>query len=113
MTRSLEGDAYRTERILEEPRRKLPECDVFDARAQQTKTVFRIREQNYHLNPRQASMLRDIGTFRTVTANSLQKHVYQADVDRFRKDLRNLMNQRLLTLQHNPKGNDHYVSLNR
>jgi hypothetical protein len=58
-------------------------------------------------------MLRDIGTFRTVTADSLQKHVYQADADRFRKDLRNLKHQGLLTPHPDPTGQNLYISLSR
>jgi hypothetical protein len=58
-------------------------------------------------------MLRDIGTFRTITADSLQKHVYHGDADRFRKDLRNLTDQRLLAVHPDPRGKDRYVSLNR
>jgi hypothetical protein len=58
-------------------------------------------------------MLRDIGAFRTITADSLQKHVYLGDADRFRKDLRNLTDQRLLTVYPDPRGKDRYVSLNR
>jgi hypothetical protein len=58
-------------------------------------------------------MLRNIGTFRTVTADSLLKHVYHGDADRFRKDLHNLKDQRLLTPHANPTGQDRYVSLSR
>jgi hypothetical protein len=113
MTRSLEGDAYRTERNPEQRGEQVPERDGSDARTQESKTVYPFRGRNYRLNPRQAVMLRVIGTFRTVTADSLLKHVYHGDTDRFRKDLRNLTDQRLLTAQPDPRSQDRYVSLSR
>jgi hypothetical protein len=113
MTRSLEGDVYRTERHPETQGKQGPHRDASDARIQESKAVYQLRGQNYHLNPRQAAMLRDIGTFRTVSADSLLKHVYHGDADRFRKDLRNLADQRLLTRQPDPSGQDRYVSLSR
>ena len=113
MTRSLDGDTYRTERNVEERGKQVPEHDDSDARTQQRKTVYHLRGQNYHLSPRQAAMLQDIGTFRTVTADSLLKHVYDGDANRFRKDFRNLTDQRLATPHPDPTCKDLYVSLNK
>ncbi len=49
-------------------------------------------------------MLRDVGAFRTITAESLRKHLYQGDEERFKKDLSNLTDQRLVTVQPDSKG---------
>jgi hypothetical protein len=58
-------------------------------------------------------MLQDLGAFRTITAESLRKHVYRGDEERFRKDLRNLTDQRLVTVQADSKAKGSYVSLTR
>src|SRR5205807_6276450 len=71
------------------------------------------RGRNYHLNSNQAAMLRDVGAFRTITAESLRRHLYQGDAERFKKDLSNLTDQRLVTVQPDSKGKDRYVSLTR
>jgi len=113
MDRSLDGDTYRAERNQEERGDQVPERDASDARTKESKTVCHLRGHNYYLNPRQAALLREIGTFRTITAESLQKHVYQGDIHRFTNDLRNLANQRLLTLHPDPRSKDLYLSLNR
>jgi hypothetical protein len=113
MTRSLDGGTSRTERNQEERGERVPYLNCSDARTQESKTVYHLCGQNYHLSPRQEAILRDVGTFRTITADSLQKHVYHGDADRFRKDLRNLTDQRLLTVHADPRAKDRYVSLNR
>jgi hypothetical protein len=58
-------------------------------------------------------VLKDVGSFRTVTADSLRKHVYRGDDDRFRKDLRDIKDQGLVTIQSGSKGEDRYISLTR
>jgi hypothetical protein len=58
-------------------------------------------------------MLQDLGAFRTITANSLRKHLYDNDDERFRKDLRSLREQRLLTVQFGSRANGEYISLTR
>jgi hypothetical protein len=65
------------------------------------------------LNSNQASILRDVGAFRTITAESLRKHLYQGDAERFKKDLSNLTDQRLVTMQPDSNGRDRYISLTR
>jgi len=58
-------------------------------------------------------MLQDLGAFRTITANSLRKHLYDNDDERFRKDLRSLREQRLVTVQSVSRANGEYISLTR
>jgi hypothetical protein len=58
-------------------------------------------------------MLQDLGAFRTITANSLRRHLYDNDDERFRKDLRSLREQRLLTVQSGSRANGEYISLTR
>lgn len=113
MSRSLEDGSSRSERSQQEPGERVPQEGCTDARRQTTKTVYHFCGHNYHLSTQQAAMLRDIGAFRTITAESLQKHVYRGDEDRFTKDLRNLTDQRLVTVQPDSRGNDRYVSLTR
>jgi len=113
MGRSLNDDTLRPAEGHREAGERVPQQSHRDSRTQEGKTVYRVCGQNYHLSPRQSAMLRDIGTFRTVTAVSLQKHVYRGDEDRFRKDLRNLTDQRLVAVLPNPRGRDRYVSLTR
>lgn len=113
MGRSLNDDTLRSAEGHREAGERVPQQDRSDNRKQEAKTVYHLSGQNYHLSPRQSTMLRDIGTFRTITADSLQKHVYRGDEDRFRKDLRNLTDQRLVAVLPNPSGKDRYVSLTR
>lgn len=58
-------------------------------------------------------MLRDVGAFRTITAESLRQHLYQGNAERFKKDLSNLSDHRLVTVQPDSQGKDRYVSLTR
>jgi hypothetical protein len=113
MSRSLHEGSSRSERSQQEHAERLPQQGCSDARRQTNKTVYHFCGHNYHLSPQQAAMLRDIGAFRTITAESLQKHVYSGDEDRFSKDLRNLTDQRLVTVQPDSRGKDRYVSLTR
>jgi hypothetical protein len=113
MGRSLSDDTLRSGHGHREAGERVPHQDPSDNRKQEAKTVYHLCGQNYHLSPRQSAMLRDIGTFRTITADSLQKHVCRGDEDRFRKDLRNLTDQRLVAVLPNPRGKDRYVFLTR
>jgi hypothetical protein len=113
MGRSLSDDTLRSGQGHREAGERVPHQGPSDNRKQEAKTVYHLCGQNYHLSPRQSAMLRDIGTFRTITADSLQKHLYRGDEDRFRKDLRNLTDQRLVAVLPNPRGKDRYVSLTR
>jgi hypothetical protein len=112
MGRSLNDDTLRSAQGHRDAGERVPEPGRSD-RKQETKTVFHLCGQNYHLSPRQSAMLRDIGTFRTITGDSLQRHIYHGDEDRFRKDLRNLTDQRLVTVQPDPRSKNRYVSLTR
>jgi hypothetical protein len=58
-------------------------------------------------------MLQDLGAFRTITTNSLRKHLYDNNDERSRKDLRSLREQRLLTLQPGSRANGEYVTLTK
>jgi hypothetical protein len=84
-----------------------------DDREHNAKSIYQSRGQRYRLNSDQAKVLQDVGTFRTITANSLRKHLYDNNEDRFRKDIRSLSDQRLLTVQPGTKANGGYVSLTR
>jgi len=113
MSRSLDGGPSRSERSQQEPGERFSQQGCSDARRQESKTVYHFCGHNYHLSPRQAAILRDIGAFRTITADSLQRHVYRGDEDRFRKDLRNLTDQRLVTVRRDSRGKERYVCLTR
>ena len=82
-------------------------------REQNGKSIYELRGQRYRVNSNQAKVLQDVGAFRTVTANSLCNHLYGNNDDRFHKDLRNLAEQRLLSIQPRPRTNGGYVSLTR
>jgi hypothetical protein len=58
-------------------------------------------------------MLQDLGAFRTITANSLRKHLYDNNDERFRKDVRSLREQSLLTVQPGSRENGEYVALTK
>lgn len=82
-------------------------------REQDAKTIYQSRGQRYRLNSDQSTMLQDLGAFRTITANSLRKHLYNNNDERFRKDLRSLREQRLLTVQSGSRANGEYVALTK
>lgn len=84
-----------------------------DDREQDAKSIYQNREQRYRLNSDQAKVFQDVGVFRAITANSLCEHLYDNNNDRFRKDLRNLAEQRLLSIQSGSRENGGYVSLTR
>ena len=77
MRRSLDDDRLRAER---EPRWKtenaVPQQSRHNRASEQTRTAYELRGREYHLNSPQAAVLRDVGAFRTITTDSLQKHVY-------------------------------------
>jgi len=111
MGRSLHDDSLRSALGHGEVREKLPPRSQPDGRAEDGRTAYHVRGYSYRLNSSQSAMLQDLGAFRTITAESLQKHVYCGDEDRFRKDLRNLTDQRLVTVQPASKAKVSYVSL--
>jgi hypothetical protein len=82
-------------------------------RDQDSKSIYQSRGQRYRLNSDQSKMLQDLGAFRTITANSLRKHLYDNDDGRFRNDLRSLREQRLLTVQRGSRATGEYISLTR
>jgi DNA-binding MarR family transcriptional regulator len=54
-----------------------------------------------------------VGAFRTITADSLQRHLYQGDAERFKKNLSSLTDQRLVIVQPDSKSRGRYISLTR
>ena len=113
MSRSLDSSSSRADREQSQVSQKSIGRDRSEDRTQQNKTVYHFNSRNYHLNAKQETMLRDIGTFRTITAKSLQKHVYRNNKDNMEKDLRNLRDLKLVTVQRDTRGKDHYVSLTK
>ena len=113
MGRSLNDDTMRPAQCHGGSGCRVPQQSHRDNRAQDSRTAYHLRGQNYRLNSSQSVMLQDLGAFRTITAESLRKHVYRRDEERFRKDLRNLTDQRLVTVQPDSKAKSSYVSLTR
>src|SRR5215472_7898418 len=71
-------------------------------REQNGKSIYELRGERYRVNSNQAKVLQDVGAFRTVTENSLRKYLYDNNEDRVGKDLRNLAEQRLISIQPGP-----------
>jgi hypothetical protein len=113
MSRSLDRDGARSAQGQREAAERVPQQSQRDNRTQDGKSVYHLRGQNYRLDSGQSAMLQDLGAFRTITADSLRKHLYHGDEERFGKALRNLTDQRLVTVQPGSKGKDRYVSLTR
>src|SRR5258708_31851836 len=113
MGRSLHDDSLRPAQGHGGTGERVPQQSHRDNRAQDGRTAYHLRAKNYRLNSSQSAMLQDLGAFRTITAESLRKHVYRGDEERFRKDLRNLTDQRLVTVQPDRKAKGSYVSLTR
>jgi hypothetical protein len=113
MSRSLRDDSLRPTRGQGADGELVPGRNQRDSRAQHGRTAYPLRGRNYHLNSNQAAMLQDVGAFRTITADSLRRHLYQGDEERFKKDLTNLTDQRLVAVQQESKGKDRYISLTR
>jgi hypothetical protein len=113
MGRSLNDDTMRPAQCHGGSGGRVPQQSRRDTRAEDSRTAYYLRGQNYRLNSSQSAMLQDLGAFRTITSDSLRKHVYRGDQERFRKDLRNLTDQRLVTVQPDSKAKGSYVSLTR
>jgi hypothetical protein len=113
MGRALHDDSLRPTRGQGKAGERAPEQNQRNSRAQYGRTAYQLRGRNYHLSSNQAAILRDVGAFRTITAESLRRHLYQGDAERFKKDLSNLADQRLVTAQPDSKSRDRYVSLTR
>ena len=113
MGRSLNDDTMRSTDNHRDAGERVPQESHRDNLAQDSRTAYHLRGQNYRLNSSQSVMLQDLGAFRTITADSLRKHLYHDDEERFRKDLRNLTDQRLVTVQPDSKAKGSYVALTR
>jgi hypothetical protein len=113
MGRSLHDDSLRSTRSQEQTGERVPDQNQGHTRPHDSRAVYHHAARNYHLNSNQAAVLRDVGAFRTVTAESLRRHLYQGDAERFKRDLSNLTDQRLVTVQPGSQGKDRYVSLTR
>jgi hypothetical protein len=113
MHRSLDDDELRAERKLREGADGVSQQSRHNRVSEEGRTVYELRGREYHLNSTQSAVLRDVGAFRTITAESLQKHVYHGDKERFRKDLCNLTDQRLVEIHPESAGKSRYVSLTR
>lgn len=113
MGRSLDDNTPGLGRDRNELGDRAPQQTHRDQATRNDRTVYYLRGRNYHLNSSQTAMLRDVGTFRTVTAESLRRHLYQGDEKRFKKDLSNLTDQRLVAVLPDSKGKDRYISLTR
>jgi len=113
MGRSLHDDSLRPTQDRGTSTDASPRQISQEGREQDAKAIHQSRGQRYWLNSDQSRMLQDLGAFRTITANSLRKHLYDNDDERFRKDLRSLRQQRLLTVQAGSKANGEYIALTR
>lgn len=113
MGRSLHDDSLRPTQDRNTSTEPSPRQISRQSREQDSKSIYQSRGQRYRLNYEQSRILQDLGAFRTITANSLRKHLYDNDDERFRKDLRSLREQRLLTVQSGSRANGEYISLTR
>lgn len=113
MGRSLHDDSLRPTQDRSTSPEPSPRQISEQSREQDFKRIYQSRGQRYRLNSDQSKMLQDLGAFRTITANSLRKHLYDNDDARFRRDLRSLREQRLLTVQSGSRANGEYISLTR
>lgn len=113
MDRSRADDELRADPTPREAEDWGPQPPHDNRPSEEPRTAYELRGREYHLNSPQSAVLRDVGAFRTITAQSLQKHLYHCDEDRFRKDLRNLTDQRLVEIYPEAAGKSRYVSLTR
>jgi hypothetical protein len=113
MGRSLNDDSLRLTPDQGRSTHRSPRQIFHENRDQDAKSIYQNRGQRYRLNSDQSKVLQDLGAFRIITANSLRKHVYDNNDERFRKDLRSLREQRLLTVQPGSKANGVYIALTR
>ena len=113
MDRSRDDDGLRADGEPRQAEGRVSQKSRHERPSEETRTAYELRGREYHLNPPQAAVLRDVGAFRTITAESLQKHLYHGDKEHFRKDLRNLTDQRLVEIHPESAGKSRYVSLTR
>lgn len=113
MDRSLDDDGLRAEREPREAEGRVSQKNRHSRPSEESRTAYELRGREYHLNSPQAAVLRDVGAFRTITTDSLQKYLYRGDKEPFRKDLRNLADQRLIEIHADSAGKSRYVSLTR
>ena len=76
MGRSLNDETLRSAQGQREATERVPQQSHRDSGKRDGKTVYHLRGQNYRLDSGQSAMLRDLGAFRTITADSLRKHLY-------------------------------------
>jgi hypothetical protein len=113
MGRSLHDDSLRPTPAPEQAREQVPDRNQRRSPTHDGRDTYHHAGRNYHLNSNQAAVLRDVGAFRTITAESLRRHLYPTDAERFKKDLTNLTDQRLVSVQAGSNGKERYVSLTK
>jgi hypothetical protein len=113
VSRSLHDDSLRVAPDRCPANERLPQQVPRDSREQEVKTVYKLLDHNYRLSSRQSETLQDLGAFRTITAQSLKKHIYHDGEERFTKELRNLTDQRLVAVHPAPRARGGYLSLTR
>lgn len=113
MSRSLDSGPTRSEREQAPVRPSKTPRERSETQRRETKIVYKFNTNSYRLNGNQEMMLRDLGMFRTVTTESLQKHIYRGDKDAMEKDLRNLRDLRLVTTQGERDAKSRFASLTR
>lgn len=113
MGRSLHDDSLRSTPGRVQAGERVPDQNQRHSRTHDSRAVYYHGGRNYYLNSSQTAMLQDVGTFRAVTAESLRKHIYQGDRQRFKKDLANLTDQRLVRVHSDSRSKDGYVSLTK
>ncbi len=113
MGRSLNDDSLRPTPDQGRSTDRSPRQISHKNREQDSKSIYQSRSQRYRLNSDQSKMLQDLGAFRTIAANSLRKHLYDNNDERFRKDLRSLREQRLLAVEPGSRANGEYLALTK
>ena len=113
MGRPIHDDSVRSTPSQREVGERVPDQTQRHSRTHDGRDAYNHAGRNYHLNSSQSAMLQDVGTFRAVTAESLRKHLYQGDRERFKKDLANLSDQRLVRVHSDSRSNDCYISLTK
>ncbi len=113
MARSINDESLRPTHDQGASTERSPRQISQESREQDAKSIYQSRGQRYRLNSDQSRMLQDLGAFRTITASSLRKHLYDNNDERFSKDLRSLREQRLLTVHPGSRANGGYVALTK
>src|SRR6266567_520614 len=113
MGRSLDDDSLRPTQDRDTSTTTSSRQISQESRDPDAKSIYQSRGKRYRLNSDQSRMLQDLGAFRTVTANSLRKHLYDNNDERFRRDLRSLREQRLLTVRPGSRANGEYLALTK